>query len=55
MVAALGVSWAQLGGVVVYRVLKATMGLGLGREEESDGADLPTHRISATPDREVSW
>jgi Amt family ammonium transporter len=25
------------------------------QEEEFDGADLTVHRISATPDREVSW
>jgi Amt family ammonium transporter len=52
---ALGVSWALLGGAVVYGVLKATMGLRLSQEEEYDGADLTIHRISATPDREVSW
>jgi Amt family ammonium transporter len=52
---ALGVAWALLGGVVVYGVLKATMGLRLDAEEEYDGADLTIHKISATPDREVSW
>ena len=52
---ALGVVWALLGGVVVYGVLKATMGLRLDAEEEYDGADLTIHKISATPDREVSW
>ena len=52
---ALGVSWALLGGAVVYGALKATMGLRLSQEEEYDGADLTIHRISATPDREVSW
>ncbi|MGS5088577.1 ammonium transporter [Hydrogenophaga sp. A37] len=52
---ALGVAWALLGGVVVYGTLKAVMGLRLSQEEENDGADLTIHRISATPDREVSW
>ena len=52
---ALGVTWALLGGVVVYGVLKATLGLRLDQEEEYDGADLTVHKISATPDREVSW
>lgn len=52
---ALGVAWALLGGVVVYGVLKATLGLRLDQEEEYDGADLTIHKISATPDREVSW
>jgi Amt family ammonium transporter len=51
----LGVSWALLGGAVVYGMLKVTMGLRLSQEEEYDGADLSIHRISATPDREVSW
>jgi ammonium transporter, Amt family len=52
---ALGVAWAVLGGVVVYGVLKATIGLRLSQEEEYDGADMTIHKISATPDREVSW
>ena len=52
---AMGVTWALLGGVVVYGLLKATLGLRLDQEEEYDGADLSIHKISATPDREVSW
>jgi len=51
----MGVAWAALGGVVVYGVLKATVGLKLSAEEEYEGADLSVHKISATPDREVSW
>jgi Amt family ammonium transporter len=51
----LGVAWAVLGGTVVYGVLKVTVGLKLSDEEEYEGADLTVHRISATPDREVSW
>ena len=51
----MGVGWALTGGVVVYGILKATVGLRLDQEEEYDGADLSIHRISATPDREVSW
>lgn len=51
----LGVAWALLGGAVVYGVLKATIGIRLDQEEEYDGADLSIHKISATPDREVSW
>lgn len=50
-----GVLWALLGGALVYGVLKATVGLRLSQEEEFDGADLSIHKISATPDREVSW
>ena len=52
---ALGVVWALVGGVVVYGVLKATVGIRLDAEEEFEGADLSIHKISATPDREASW
>lgn len=52
---AMGVAWAAAGGLVVYGVLKATMGLRLSQEEEFDGADLSIHRISATPEREANW
>ena len=52
---AMGVVWALLSGFVVYGVLKATLGLRLSQEEEYDGADMTIHKISATPDREVSW
>ncbi len=52
---AMGVAWAVLGGAVVYGTLKATVGLKLSAEEEYEGADLSVHKISATPDREVSW
>jgi Amt family ammonium transporter len=44
-----------LGGLLIYGVLKITMGLQLSPEEEYDGADLSIHKISASPDREVSW
>ena len=52
---AMGVTWALVAGYVLYRVLKATMGLRLSQEEEFEGADLSIHRIGATPDREVNW
>ncbi|MCO5108695.1 MAG: ammonium transporter [Burkholderiaceae bacterium] len=51
----LGVAWALVGGVVVYGILKSTMGLRLSQEEEFDGADLSIHKISLTTDREVNW
>lgn len=51
----LGVAWALIGGLVVYGILKATMGLRLSNEDEFQGADLSIHQISATPEREVSW
>jgi len=52
---AMGVAWAVVGGLVVYGVLKATMGLRLSQEEEYDGADLSIHKISASPEREANW
>ena len=52
---AMAVVWAVTGGAVVYGVIKAVFGLKLSPEEEFDGADLTVHKISATPDREVSW
>ncbi|UFS55820.1 ammonium transporter [Comamonadaceae bacterium M7527] len=51
----LGVVWAVMGGLVVYGILKVTMGLRLSNEDEFQGADLAIHQISATPEREVSW
>lgn len=52
---ATGVLWALAGGVVVYGLLKLTLGLRLSQEEEFDGADLSIHKIGATPDREANW
>ena len=51
----LGVLIALVGGFVVYGVLKATVGIRLDREEESNGSDLSIHKIGATPDREANW
>jgi Amt family ammonium transporter len=52
---AMGVVWALLGGIVVYGLLKAFVGIRLSAEEEFEGADLSIHKIGSTPDREVSW
>ncbi len=52
---AMGVTWALVGGIVVYGALKYTMGLRLSQEEEFDGADLSIHKTSATPDHEANW
>ena len=51
----MGVAWAALAGTLVYGLLKRTLGLRLSQEEEFDGADLSIHRITASPEREVSW
>ncbi len=46
---------AMGGSFIIYSLLKSTLGLRLGREEEFDGADLSIHRITATPERESNW
>jgi Amt family ammonium transporter len=38
---------ALIGGVLVYGVLKATVGIRLSQEEEYYGADLSLHKIGA--------
>ena len=45
----LGVGIAVIGGLVVYGVLKRTVGLRLSQEEEYQGADLSIHKISSEP------
>ncbi len=50
-----GVAWALLSGLVVYGLLKVTIGIRLDAEAEFQGADLAIHKISSTPEREVSW
>jgi Amt family ammonium transporter len=51
----LGIVIASLGGFLIYGVLKKTVGIRLDPEEEYQGADLSIHKITATPEREVSW
>ncbi len=51
----LGIGVAVAGALIVYGGLKAAMGIRLDAEEEFIGADLSIHKISSTPDREVSW
>ena len=50
-----GVAWAVLSSLLLYGLLKVTMGLRLSQEEEFEGADLSIHKINSSPDREVSW
>jgi Amt family ammonium transporter len=45
---------AVIGSLILYGILKATLGLRLSEEEEFDGTDLSLHKISATPDR-AGW
>jgi Amt family ammonium transporter len=51
----LGVAIALIGGLVIYGVLKKTLGIRLDPEEEFNGADLSIHNVSATPEYETSW
>jgi Amt family ammonium transporter len=51
----LGIAIAVIGGYVVYAGVSAVVGLRMDPEEESNGADLKIHKISATPDRESGW
>jgi Amt family ammonium transporter len=44
----LGIAIALAGGLLVYGVLKATIGIRLSPEEEYNGADLSIHRVSST-------
>ncbi|MDO9366245.1 MAG: ammonium transporter [Methylotenera sp.] len=47
---ALGVGIALVGGVIIYGVLKKSVGIRLSAEEEFDGADLSIHKIVASTD-----
>jgi Amt family ammonium transporter len=50
-----GIAIAVAGALIIYSVLAKTVGLRLDPEEEFNGADLTIHKITATPEREVSW
>lgn len=50
-----GLAWALLSGLLVYGVLKRTLGVRLDAEAEFEGTDLSIHRIRATPERESNW
>lgn len=51
----LGVLIAFVSGLVIYGLLKISVGIRMTQEEEFEGADLSIHKISATPERESSW
>lgn len=50
-----GIVIALAGGLLVYGILRTTLGLRLDPEEEFAGADLSIHKISATAEHETSW
>ena len=51
----LGVVIAVIGALVIYGVIRQTVGLRLDPEQEFNGADLSIHNITATPERETLW
>ena len=51
----LAILTALIGSLLVYGILKATMGLRLSQEEEYRGADLSIHKIAASAERETNW
>ncbi|MEW5889323.1 MAG: ammonium transporter [Pseudomonadota bacterium] len=51
----LGVAIAVVGALVIYGVIRQTVGLRLDPEQEFNGADLSIHNITATPERETLW
>jgi Amt family ammonium transporter len=50
----LGVVYAFALGLIVYGLLKATIGIKLDLEEETMGADLAIHKIGANPESDLS-
>lgn len=48
----LGIVIAFVGGFIVYRTLKALVGIRLDAEQEFEGTDLAIHKIGATPQRD---
>jgi len=45
----IGVSIALTGGLVIYGIVKKTVGIRLTQEEEYEGADLSIHKITSEP------
>ncbi|GJM03686.1 MAG: ammonium transporter [Rhodomicrobium sp.] len=50
----LGAAYALMAGLIVYGVLKVTLGIRLSKEEEMKGADLAIHKIGANPEQELA-
>ncbi len=48
-----GVVFALAASLVIYGALKATVGIRLTPEEESQGADLTIHKIRANPEADI--
>lgn len=50
---AIGVAWAFLGGLAVYSLIGAMIGLRLSPDEERRGADLSIHKVGANPESDI--
>jgi Amt family ammonium transporter len=48
-----GAVYAFVGGLIVYGILHALIGLRLSPDDERRGADLSIHRISANPEADI--
>nr|WP_321460907.1 ammonium transporter [uncultured Cohaesibacter sp.] len=48
-----GALYAFVAGLIVYGVLKATIGIRLSAEDEKRGADLSIHKITANPEADM--
>lgn len=48
-----GCAYALIVGLIVYGVLKATMGIRLDEQSEFEGADLSIHKIGAYPEEDL--
>lgn len=54
IIGSLGIAtFGAAAGFLVYGVLKSTVGIRLGEEEEYRGADLSIHKIGAAPEAEI--
>lgn len=50
----IGCAYALTAGLIIYGVLRATVGIRLSEEEEFQGADLSIHSIGAYPEEDLS-
>jgi Amt family ammonium transporter len=50
----MGAAFGLATGLVVYGALKQLVGIRLSQEDEFMGADLAIHKISSTPEHDIS-
>ncbi|PJK29043.1 ammonium transporter [Minwuia thermotolerans] len=50
----IGAAFACVAGFAVYGLLKVTIGIRLGEEEEFRGADLSIHQVGANPEQDLT-